>query len=209
MADPNRPPGRVTFCTCGHGNTVPWESTAEPETIVVVDDLPPVPTLDPLKFELEPTQGRQLRAASHRCRTAAAAQSPGQGRNLAIRICVSITRIVPNRRTALTATRGSVKIAWSPWRPTQYAAHARIARVKALHLPLPNSQLAVFSLLLAMITGPLAFCLYPMGLSFQTQKLALLALVPQCSAMILGIWALRFPAIVANRADRRWLCPVF
>ena len=36
-------------------------------------------------------------------------------------------------------------------------------RVKGLHKASPTSQLALASLLLALFTGPLAFCLYPLG----------------------------------------------
>jgi hypothetical protein len=66
----------------------------------------------------------------------------------------------------------------------------KIQRVKALHKPSPTSQLALVSLLLALFTGPLAFCLIVVGRSFATPRLSIWALLPQLTALGLGIWAL-------------------
>jgi hypothetical protein len=64
------------------------------------------------------------------------------------------------------------------------------------------SGLAVVSAVLALVTGPLAFCLYPIGQSSGTSVLSLLALVPQVAALVLGGLALRATESGAQRSGR-------
>src|SRR5271156_2827409 len=43
--------GTMIFCDCGHGNTVPWESTAAEPAPVAVVAAPRVPDLAPIQFD--------------------------------------------------------------------------------------------------------------------------------------------------------------
>jgi hypothetical protein len=60
----------------------------------------------------------------------------------------------------------------------------------------------VVSAVLALVTGPLAFCLYPFAVSSGTALLSLLALVPQLAALVLGGLALRATESGAHRSGR-------
>src|SRR5271156_3655754 len=49
---PDSTGGTMIFCDCGHGNTVPWESTvAEPANPPMATSGPKVPDLAPIQFD--------------------------------------------------------------------------------------------------------------------------------------------------------------
>jgi len=188
---PESSAGALTFCTCGHGNTVPWESQAEPDPVVVVDDLPTSPLLAPMKFELEaqplPPPGQRPAAEKPRRR---GESRPPRTKPSDPTICLHHQGRA-SQATCVDCSQGFCEDCLVYVEAKPLCGPCKNRRVKALHLPPPNSQLALVCLLLALVTGPLAFCLYPMGLNFQTQRLTLFALMPQLSALALGILALR------------------
>jgi hypothetical protein len=168
--------GTLVFCQCGQGNTVPWESTAEAPAVTEEPQVV-VPTLEPVKFEVDssppPVSGprRRLRQRDPNfclnhdtAPTEAACEDCGEG------FCANCLVYVQAK---------------------PLCGPCKNFRVRRLHQPAPTSSLALMSFLLAIFTGPLAFCLFPMGLNFGTQKLSLLALVPQLLAIVLGVFAIR------------------
>ena len=48
---PENSAGTMIFCACGHGNTVPWESTAAEPASPPVMEAPRVPDLAPIQFD--------------------------------------------------------------------------------------------------------------------------------------------------------------
>jgi hypothetical protein len=173
--------GSVVFCTCGQGNTVPWESTVAEPPPVVAETLPVVPKLEPVKFDAElipEPSGKKRRLPRERPRT----RDP--------KMCLN-HQDLPLHETCVDCGEGFCEDCLVYVQGKALCGPCKNFRIRVLHQPMPTSQLALVSLLLALFTGPLAFCLFPMGLNFGTQKLSLLALVPQLTAVILGILALR------------------
>lgn len=198
---PETSAGALTFCSCGHGNTVPWESTTEPDPIVVAEKLPDVPLLAPLKFEPERSSGPP--APPVRLRPPPL-DRPGRRDERRLRsrprdpnVCLNHVRRA-SQAACVDCKDGFCADCLVYVDAKPLCGPCKNRRVKTLHEPPPTSQLALMSVLLALFTGPLAFCLYPMGLNFQTQKLVIFALVPQCVALALGIWALRKIATTAR-----------
>jgi hypothetical protein len=75
-------------------------------------------------------------------------------------------------------------------------------RVRRLTQPSRVSGLAVTSVILALVTGPLALCLYPLATSGGGSLLSLLALAPQLLAFALGALALRATEGGAQKSGR-------
>src|SRR5262249_57603807 len=71
-------------------------------------------------------------------------------------------------------------------------------RVRIVDTPPRVSTMALVSLILALITGPLALCVLPLGRTTGTFYLSLAPLLPQVAALVLGILGLREGALSPN-----------
>ena len=188
--------GSLVFCTCGQGNTVPWESTAEGEPTVMAELLPPAPELAPVKFTTEPTISKESPARPPR--PAERDNRGDRSRRAPLRYRVkardpSICRHHAGRSSqaiCVDCNNGFCQDCLVQLQGKPLCGPCKNQRAKALHKASPTSQLALMGLLLALFTGPLAFCLHPVGRDFSVQRLSVWALMPQLTALGLGIWAL-------------------
>ena len=187
-ARPETASGSMVFCECGQGNTVPWESTAEADTIVVVEELPLAPELAPVKFEpAPPTRSSPRFGPKPPDRPRDRPRLPPRRRDP--NDCLNHAGVVREAACA-DCGEGFCRNCLVYLQAKPLCVQCKNQRLRAMHKALPTSQLALMSLLLALFTGPLAFCLYPIGRGFST-KFSLLALAPQFFALALGVWALR------------------
>lgn len=191
---PETSSGSLVFCECGQGNTVPWESTSEAEPTVIAELLPPAPELAPVKFTAEPALTPSPRSTS----IAERGERDERGRRAGPRfrskprdpkICLNHEGIA-SFAVCADCKNGFCEDCLLQFQGQTLCAYCKNQRVKALHKASPVSQLALVSLLLALFTGPLAFCLHPLGRSFATPRLSVWALLPQLTALGLAIWAL-------------------
>ncbi len=192
---PEKAIGSLVFCECGQGNMVPWESTAQAETVGVAEEAPLVPELAPVKFEPVPVPPAYPRAEPKPLRDERRPRRKRRDPNE----CLNHPDVV--REAACVDCGASFCqdcLVYLQAKPL--CGQCKNQRLRALHRELPTSQLALLSLLLALFTGPLAFILYAMGVMGRgdTSKFPLLGLVPQLIALALGVWALQ--RIEKNRA---------
>lgn len=193
--------GSMVFCECGQGNMVPWESSVpEPGPLEVVEPLPVVPALAPLKFEVDPPPARE----SPRARDADQSSERSAGRPPLSRpaprrrakpkrdpnFCFNHDSI-PTHEPCADCKEGFCSDCLVVVQGKSLCGPCKNFRSRALHQPLPTSQLAMVSMLLALVAAPLVFFFYAMGTSFGTHKLGLVALLPQLAAVFLGCLALR------------------
>jgi hypothetical protein len=186
--------GSMVFCECGHGNTVPWDSTTEPQPTVIAELLPPAPELAPVKFASEPSApSRQIKPPErddYPDRTRRPPPPPrSRPRPRDPSICMHHTARA-SHAVCTDCKNGFCEDCLIQMQGQPVCAACKIQRVKALQKASPTSQLALVSLLLALFTSPLAFCLYPLGSRFSLQRLSVWALLPQLAALGIGIWAL-------------------
>lgn len=187
--------GTLVFCECGQGNAVPWESTTEPEVTVITELLPPAPELAPVKFAVEksPTLTPPRRPPSlrdeDRPERSRRSSPPRRPRPRDPNFCL-YHAAVASEAVCADCKNGLCRDCLVQFQGQPLCAPCKNQRVKALQKPPATSQLALVSLLLALFTGPLAFCLHPLGAKFSFQRLSIWALLPQFVALGLGIWAL-------------------
>jgi hypothetical protein len=196
---PESSSGSLVFCDCGQGNTVPWESTTEPEVVVVTELLPPAPELAPVRFPVEKSSAPPVRLPSRpsdreddragRPRRPASFPPRPRPRQRDPNICLNHPTVI-SQAICVDCKNGFCQDCLIQLGGEPVCAACKNQRVKALSKAAPMSQLALVSLLLALVTGPLAFCLYPLGRSFSSQTLSAWALIPQLASLGLGVWAL-------------------
>ena len=181
------------FCACGQGNVVPWESTTEPEIAVKAELLPPVPELAPMKFAAEtsvtlPSRQSIPRDAKEEWPRGLPPPRP-RPRQRDPRFCLQHPA-VPSQSLCTDCKNGYCGDCLIQLEGKPLCGPCKNERARLLHKPSPMSQLALGSLLLAVVTGPLAFCLHQVGRGFANQELSIWALLPQFAALGLGVWAL-------------------
>ena len=184
----------MVFCECGQGNTVPWESTAEADPILVVEELPPVPELTPVKFEPEPPT-RSVPKFDPKPADRPRGRPRLRRKRRDSNDCLNHAGVV-REAACVNCGEGFCQNCLVYLQTKPMCGQCKNQRLRAMHKGLPTSQLALMSLLLALFTGPLGFFLYPIGRNFSS-KFSLLALAPQVIALTLGAWALR--RIAKNR----------
>lgn len=198
---PENTVGTLVFCTCGQGNTVPWESTtAEPveQTIPPPVELPKVPELSPLTFE--PTVvGSPTGPSTYRIeeeepvrRTRGDKRDPGYCFN---------HQHVPKEGACADCEEGFCRDCLVNFQGVPLCGPCKNFRIRAHEAPPATSTLATASVAIALLTGvPLAFCLLPWG---QT-VLSLLALLPQLVALGLGVRALQQSEKEGRYGSQAW-----
>lgn len=184
---PDTSAGTMIFCTCGQGNTVPWESTAsEPAAAPVLVELPAVPPLDPVTFD-PPPAGPPAEAPpplplpeeddAPRRRRRGERRDPD--------FCFNHQH-VPRVGTCADCGEAFCADCLVELQGSTLCGPCKNFRARRMELPPVSPTQASISLLLALIAGPLALCLIPYA-----TVLSLLALVPLALAIGLGAWALR------------------
>ncbi len=175
--------GATIFCECGAGLVVPWESTvAEPEALPA--ELAPAPQLAPVQFETPPAKPdrpmppplpkarkkiRLGRRDPHYCFNHEEVAKKAACADCGESFCVS----------CLLAFAG-----------TELCGPCKNYRLKMLQRPIPASNYAIMSVLIALVASPLALILLPAGHA-GLPLWNLVALAPQVVAAALAILALR------------------
>jgi hypothetical protein len=169
--------GALIFCECGHGNLVPWESSAA-EPRIPTAELPAAPELAPLTFEPEVEEAAPLRG-----------ERPRRGQKRDPERCFNHQNVA---KAAVCADCDEafcadclVKLQEVP-----LCGPCKNFRARRLELPPLNSSFASASLILAFLAGPFALVQLWWNGSPGMRLLSILALLPQFLALGLGAWAL-------------------
>jgi len=183
---PENSVGSMIFCDCGQGNVVPWESNvAAPETPPA--PAPPAPTALPLRNEDALPEILPRRRSSRR------RPDPGY--------CLN-HETVPSQHKCPDCGEAFCPDCVLTLLGTTLCGPCKNYRVRRMMRPPQLSGLALTSALLALMTGPLALCLYPFASSSGASLWSLVALVPQIVAFALGAIALRTTETDAQRSGR-------
>jgi hypothetical protein len=196
---PDNSVGSMIFCECGQGLVVPWESTvAAPVTLsasaapLTLPSSPggggrgegeggaaaPMPTAIPLEKE------SGLPEILPRVRRRWSRRRPDPA------YCLNHETVASQHKCpdCGEAFCGDCVLTFQG---TTLCGPCKNYRARRMVRPPRLSGLALSSALLALITGPLVFCLSPFAVSSGTSLLSLLALLPQLLALGLGALALR------------------
>jgi hypothetical protein len=144
--------GSMLFCECGQGNLVPWESTvAEPAASAAPPPaaVPAAPPLEPLSFERD--RDRRGRAPGTRSRRRAR-YTPDPN------FCLNHESLA-SQKTCPDCGEAFCNECTVVFQGITLCGPCKNYRVRALQEARQLSTLALVSLLLAVVTGPLAICL--------------------------------------------------
>jgi hypothetical protein len=182
--------GTLIFCDCGQSNTVPWESTVEPPPVAEAPEparpaipLPTAPRLDPIPVGEERVPPRRREPELERPRPG---RRPGPRRRDP-RFCLN------HEDAAMAKTCADCGDAFCAeclvdMRGVALCGPCKNFRARLLQRPPQMSGKALSSVLVAILCLPLPLCL---GIGFGWEPLLpLLALLPNLTALALGVWAL-------------------
>jgi hypothetical protein len=188
--------GSMIFCECGQGNLVPWESTtAEPPTPPMPAGPPAVPAR-PVPGALPLSDDPALPDLMPRTRRRPSRRVPDPN------YCLN-HETVPSRHRCSDCGEAFCEDCLVTFQAQTVCGPCKTLRVRKWMRPQRVSGLAVTSAILALVTGPLAFCLVPFGGGAGgASLLSLLALVPQVAAFALGALALRATETATPRSGR-------
>jgi hypothetical protein len=182
---PDNAGGAMIFCDCGHGLTVPWESTAAepPHTPAVV--LPQAGRGEPLSFGGPPARQQPpeplppVRGVRRRARYE---HDPN--------VCLNHeTR--PKQKACAECGLSFCDDCVVTFRGQALCGPCKNYETRLLQRPPKVSGLALSSVLLALAAGPLMICLLSAGAARGFALLTLFALAPQVMAFLAGLFALR------------------
>lgn len=175
--------GATIFCECGQGIVVPWESTVEePKGPPVPPPLswsPPPLKLEPVVFE--PPPARPGPPPPGRRRGRRAQRDP--------QFCFNHQE-VPQQAACADCGENFCLECLVSFQGQSLCAPCKNYRVRLLQRTQPAPRFALLSVSLALLTGPVALCLLPIS-QRGFPWAALLALVPQLVALVLGSLAWR------------------
>jgi hypothetical protein len=187
--------GSMIFCDCGHGNLVPWESTAPaPETPPEAPAAAPAPTPGLPSVPLPLGGADDLPEVLPRPRRRGRPQPDPA-------VCLN-HETVASKHKCPDCGEAFCDNCVAPFQGQTLCGPCKNFRVRTLSRPPRVSGLAVVSAVLALITGPLAFCLWPFAVASGTALWSLLALVPQIAALVLAGLALRATEGGAHKSGR-------
>ncbi len=177
--------GATIFCECGQGLMVPWESTAgeppPPPPPVAVPHMPPPLKLEPVSFDPEPPRPGPPPSRS-RQRVRAGPRDPN--------LCLNHDT-VPKQAACADCGESFCPACLVDFQRDRLCGPCKNYRVRVMQRPLPAPPLALVSLGVSLVMGPLTFCLVPIGRSPGFPWWSLLAMGPQVVALMLGILAIR------------------
>jgi hypothetical protein len=187
---PEESAGVVVFCACGKGNVVPWESTAAEPEEAPEPVVPASPRLEPMSFDPPAPRGPLSRPASR----PPAVEPPPVPRPRRRReryqsdpnFCFN-HQSVASQKTCADCGEAFCAACVVTFRGLVLCGPCKNFRVHGLEQPPRVSGLALASLILAFVTGPLALILLATG----NLMVSLLPLVLHATALALGVLALR------------------
>lgn len=193
--------GTTIFCDCGQGVIVPWESTvaapekppepqAAPRLKPVVFESSPPPTPPPRadRWAPEGDEPEERRDRRERERPPAAGRDRRGPRDP--NACLNHDNRVKQNSCA-DCGEGFCAMCLVTFQGKMLCGPCKNFRTRLLQKPLQVSFLSWFSVVLALVLGPLALCVLPLGASTWTVLWTLLAILPQAAAIVLAVLAWR------------------
>jgi len=187
--------GTTIFCDCGQGNVVPWESSAkEPEkgtepALPAGSPVPAAPRLKPMVFDASPpplpsrsNDGGGRAAPPQERRDRKGPRDPNACLNHDNRV---------KQNTCVDCGEGFCSLCVATFEGKVLCGPCKNFRVRLLQKPLRIAFASWFSVVLAVMLGPLAFCVLPIGQSSWSLLWTFLALIPQGVAIFLAVLAWR------------------
>lgn len=183
---PDNSAGAMIFCECGQGLTVPWESTAAPETV-------PASPLPATAIPLEKESNLPEVLPRVRRRSSPRRSDPAY--------CLNHETVLSQHKCpdCSEAFCGDCVLTFQG---TTLCGPCKNYRVRRLLRPPQLSGMALSSALLALIAGPVSFFVAAMAASSGASLVSVLALLPQFAALGLGALALRVTETDAKRSGR-------
>ncbi len=200
---PESSAGTMIFCDCGHGNTIPWESTtAEPMVAPTAMAAPKGPDLAPIQFE--PVKGTHAPPSAEPPRKASNYPAPppaleddernyrrGRSEKRDPEFCFNHQRR-PRVGTCADCEENFCADCLVKFQGVLSCAACKNFRARREELPAAASSMASASVIITLIAGPLMMCLLLASpASGHMRVLAWLSLLPQFLALGLAVWALR------------------
>jgi hypothetical protein len=194
--------GTMIFCACGHGNTVPWESTtAEPVAPPPVAAAPRVPDLAPIQFDPVTINGPPSSAAPSKASSYPVDPSRVEDEERPYRrgraekrdpdYCFNHQRR-PKVAACAECEEGFCQDCLVKFQGVLLCGPCKNFRSRRLELPPATSTVASASLIMSLVAGPPFMCLFMASPGNPAmQVLSYLSLLPQLLAFGLGLWALR------------------
>jgi hypothetical protein len=178
---PESAAGSMLFCECGQGNLVPWESTAaEPAASAAPPPAaaPAAPALEPMSFDRDRDKRSRLGGTRARRR---ARYTPDPN------FCLNHESIA-SQKTCPDCGESFCHDCTVVFQGIALCGPCKNYRVRVLQEARQLSTLALISLLLALVTGPLAICLIA---QLGGPTLSALVLIAHGAPLILSVLALR------------------
>jgi hypothetical protein len=198
--------GTMIFCDCGHGNTVPWESTTTPPVAPPVQQAPKVPDLAPIQFEPGASTGGPPATNPSKSSGYPSSSYPkdppplddeerpyrrGRTEKRDPDYCFNHQRR-PKADACHDCEEAFCRDCMVQFQGVQLCGPCKNFRARREELPPAPSTMASASLVISLIAGPLVMCLVLASPGSDSLRvLGYLSLLPQLLAMGLGVWALR------------------
>jgi hypothetical protein len=175
---PDEEAGTLVFCECGHGNRVPWESTAAGEDLPP----PPPPRRRPMADEPPLAEMEEMPPRCGRAEWEERRRDPSR--------CLHHPDVAAER-TCEACGEGFCAACLVTLKGQTLCGPCKNYRVNCLNTPPRTSGLAITALVLGFVCGPLILCLIP-GPSREpfAMFIGLLGFVGQVGALMLGALAL-------------------
>ncbi len=166
---PDNSAGAMVFCKCGEGLTVPWESTVEPASEGQAG-----PRLEPVSFPDPP----KTPARKERQKAGLQQRDPN--------LCFNHSH-VPSQTTCSDCGEAFCGDCLVVLQGQPMCSPCKNHRLRSFQHQQRMSGLALASIVIALIAVPLPFCFLPLPFTSRHPLLALLPLLPQILALILGV----------------------
>ena len=209
---PDNSAGTMIFCDCGHGITVPWESTAEPPAAPAVLG-PKVPDLAPLQFDPATVPSTPGHTPPPKPSTYPAKTPPpveeerpyrrGRTEKRDPDFCFNHQRR-PKTEVCTDCTEGFCPDCLVKFQGSLLCGPCKNFRTRREELGPVASTMASASLIITLIAGPLMMCLLLSAPTNSMRVLSWVSLLPQLLAIGLGVWALR-EASAERKAGGQWV----
>lgn len=192
--------GTMVFCDCGHGNTVPWESTAAPPAAPpVAAEMPKAPDLGPIQFDPVASTSTGSSPAPPARPGSYPYEPPsvdddrlyrrGRGEKRDPDFCFNHQRR-PQAGACADCQENFCADCLVRFQGMNLCGPCKNFRARRQELPPTASTLAVVSVLISLIVGPLMMCLLLSNRSEAMRVLCWISLAIQAVAIGLGVWAL-------------------
>ncbi len=206
--------GTMVFCDCGHGNTVPWESTAAPAAAPVVVEAPKVPDLAPIQFDPVASPSTPGSSVPPKSKPSSYPLDPppldeerpyrrSRGEKRDPEFCFNHQRR-PQAQACADCGENFCADCLVKFQGASLCGPCKNFRARRQELPPTASSLATASVVISLIVGPLMMCLLLAQRGEPMRILCWISLLLQLLSIGLGVWALR-EAETENKGGGQWV----